>query len=81
VVVRARDEPRPHDERLRLEHLSNRVLAERLQRPVALLRHLVVAQIAELRERAVLVVRPREVGVDGDARHEAVQAAVGECLG
>ena len=50
------------------------LLAERLQRPVALVGHLVVGQLAELGDRALLVVRRREVRVDGDARDEAVAA-------
>ncbi len=73
--MRADDQTRPHDERARIEDLADGLLAKRLQRPIALVGHLVVRQLAELADRALLVVREREVRIDGDARDEAVEAA------
>ena len=79
-IVRADDEARTDVQRTLAEGVADSLFAQRLQGPVALVRHLVVGKLPELGHRALLVPRRAEVGVDRDARDEAVEAAAGECL-
>ena len=62
------------------KHLADGLLAERLQRPVALGRDLIGREVAQLRDGAALVVRDGEIGVHRDARDEAVEPGLAERL-
>ncbi len=83
-VVGADDQPRPNARLPLGEDLGDRLLAERLQRPVVrvVVGQLVVGEVSELGHRAVLVDRLGEARVHRDARDEQVVAGrVGQRLG
>ena len=75
--------PGPHDRTRGRRTRRAHVLAQHLQRPVRLARHLGRSRILELADRRVFVdARRRHVGVHRHARHERVVTdAVGQQLG
>jgi hypothetical protein len=80
-IVGSGDEARPDDDCPVGEHLEDAGLAESLQRAVALVRHLVLGQIAQLGDRPALVDRRAEVRIHRDRGDEAVVPRAPEHLG
>ena len=80
-IVRPDDQAGTDDERALAERLTHSLLAERLQRAIALVRDLVGGVLAKLRDRALFVDGDAEVGIHGDRGHEAVASRSRERFG